>query len=297
MSHCISASNIRADRLLALNGVQEHACPKGDKCSKTPFSYGYETGANDEIISDTPLFKLQIAQGRVIRNRHSKDKLKLILTLKDQNDIKGLSQLSKGFALVIEKHKSRLGMPRFKADTPGDLRGAYFYQYDPCICEPIEGALPYMDLKIDYRSIFQVPFLSGDKIKYKKIKAEDLLDKNITCSVIINPSHLTRYGGMPLPQIFVKSCIVLDIKQIEVEHTLDESISTYLKYHRERIEILNSILDKEEEEECLPVTPPNSVPQMAPQLTSIPSFTSPSLPTGGINLNALLSSQPRLPNL
>lgn len=297
MSNCLPAAHIRAANLSAPYGIHEvDKSTNYDKHSITKFSYNY--GTEEELISDTPLFKLQIAQGRIVEYTYPKHKLRLKLILKDKADINGLTELSKGFAHVVEKYKHKFGIRSFNVQNPANLQGAFKYPYDPMTGDSIENAPPWMDLKIDYRSIFQMPKLSsGGKIEYRTIKPQQLVGKNMICSVIIQPNHLIKFDEMPHPQIYVRSCIVLNIKQIEVEHTLDENIREYLMQNQERVELMNNIIAKEEpkEENSLKLDVPseeklNPIPIIPPQqVFTLPNLLNDSTRAIPIDLNQYLN--------
>lgn len=81
-----------------------------------------------------------------------------------------------------------------------------------------------MNLKIGHQTVLQVPGIEN-------VDAAMLLGKNIICSVIINLKYIVNYGNMPELEIYVRSCIVVDVMpKIEKEHILDDDVQ---QYHRE----------------------------------------------------------------
>jgi hypothetical protein len=231
MTSYISAANINQDKFTSIFCQRTHY-KSGEKYNTLPLTYN----------NDKPLFKLQIVKGRIITNK--KGDLILKISLKNEDDISGLSKLNKGFARCVYQHKIPLKMHKFDLNIPYDVRSAFMYPHNRNTDEIIEGSTPTMDLKIRYNSIFQLPKSVLDEIEFQPFDPKDLLGKDIICSVIINASHLHQSGSMIFPQIYVKSCIVLDIKQVEIEHTMEDDVINYLMQKPERIDLVNSILAK-----------------------------------------------------
>lgn len=225
-------------------------CQSTQKDKYVMSSLLYNYGTNDHPYLDNPFFKLQITQGKLIKSRKGKPLLELIL--QDEEDLKGLLQLSDGFRQILYKYKKEHRLYQFDPKNSHGTCDVVHYQRNSC-GEYIVGALPKITLKIDNRSIFQIAKLCPDgfKYRYETIDHKYLFDKIVTCSVIINPSNLITFVS-PSPQIYVKSCIVLSIKQIEVEHTMDEKINEYILQNTERVKCMNNIISKCMDEDEVP---------------------------------------------
>ena len=79
-----------------------------------------------------------------------------------------------------------------------------------------------------------IPECEEEPIDYR-----DLIDKSIDCGVIINPRDLYRSTGMPLPQFFVRSCMVLNITDSgDVEHSKSEMVRSFLAKNPEALNTL-----------------------------------------------------------
>ena len=219
MSRYISVSNAVSTNL-STPADPRYLIDKDKKYSKTSFSYNY--GSSEQPVQDKAMFKLKIAKGRLFMWNN---KLRLRLYLTDEADLAGLSQLSIGFAQCVEKNKNIFNIRCFKSTDPGGLRKAFYYPMNERTGEPIVGTDARMDIKITNQSIFQ---LRGPT-ETEKIDPITLINKEIICSVIFHVSHLTHYDYLPVPQIFVRSCIILDITdEIENYHIEDEDIKQYI---------------------------------------------------------------------
>ncbi|CAN5700555.1 hypothetical protein BH23THE1_BH23THE1_29930 [soil metagenome] len=250
MSTFISIKDCIAANLQAPNPPKEIASKSGEKYTRTYLSYNYGTIERPYLAE--PLFELKICKGRVKKN--AKGVTKLNLTITDPDDIKGMDQLSSGFALCVEKHKGKFGLKKFDPESPGDLHGALLYPSNEEGKE-IEGASPIASLKMNEKTKFKllkpkidpetkepiyvdsVPDFEEEVIDYNT-----LLDKQIDCSVVVSARDMYRSSGMPVPQMFVRSCMVLSMSDNgEVEHTRSEMVRGFLLQNPE---ILNTLADQ-----------------------------------------------------
>lgn len=254
MSDFISAANIIANNLTAPNPpkaitITNKSTGKSETYTRTYLSYNYATPKG--TFSSEALFELQICKGKVKRNK--KGDIKLNLSISDQTDLAGLGQLSLGFAYVVQKYKAAYGQHKFDPITnPGDLRGAFFLPAVEGTGEIIEGASPIVSLKMNEKTKFKVlkpkiNLQTGEPIMYngspdyeeEPIDYLSLIDKSIDCSVVFNARDLYRSTGVPLPQMFVRSCMILNISDSgEVEHTKSEMVRDFLMKNPEALNTL-----------------------------------------------------------
>lgn len=306
MSHFVSASQIVANKLMAPSPPKDITVTKNGKSetyTRTYLSYDYGT-PQKPVISEA-LFELRITTAKVKLNKKQEYKLNVII--KDDGDTHGLEELSKGFALVVEKYKNKYGLRNFDPNHPGELRGAFFY---PATTdgELIAGAPPMVSLKMNEKTIFKIlepkidesgnpvmmqvakidpitnktVMVPGDEPDFieTKIDYKTLVDKQLICSVIFNPRDLYRSTGTPLPQLFVRSCMIVapPTDNGEVEHSKSEMVRSYLQ---ENPEMLNSLADiisklKVGEKVSLFDTP-------SKELSPTPSVNSPSVNPPSVN--------------
>lgn len=232
----IPVSDVVASRLIAPK-------PPLKKIGKDNVNYTitymkYNCGTENEHSVNKVLFQLNITKCQIIMFR---DKLRLRVYLCDQGDIEGLSQLSKGFAYCVDKYKEKFNLRNFDPKNPGDLRGAFYYLVDE-MGEEMREEVPRMDLKINHKSKFQIPRPDSDE--FDEIDPKELVGKEIECSIIFNPDHLRYDYGRPIPQIFVQSCIILDIRDIEIEHTIDDTVTDFIKKNPNKIYRLSKVVSK-----------------------------------------------------
>ena len=274
MNTFIPAKEISAD--LLISPFPPRFCttrpPQNEQFCILPVFYGQDEFSDNK----EPLFKMQIAKGRIEKKiRDGKESLRLKLTIKNKDDIAGLCELNKGFRNSVFKYKRELKLPYFGLDRDcGDVMHTIKFAKNEMTGEIISGAAHKLVLKIDDRSIFQKPRFvdASQEYVYNTIQAKDLLEKEILCSVIINPRHLIKWGAPVIPQIFVRSCAVLDIKQIEVEHTMGSDIKDFLDSNRQRIDLMNKI--NKVPEPYVPITPTPTLPTQV-----LPTSQTPSLQT------------------
>lgn len=321
MSTFIPASQIDASKLSVPKEPQEITSRKsGEKFSRTYFQYNY--GTAERPLCSEPLFELQICKGIIKKNEKGEIKLNLLIT--DQQDLAGLNQLNIGFALCIDKYKGRYGIRNFNPHNPIDLRGPVFYSQDKD-GNVIAGSVPMMSLKLNEKSRFKVikPKLNAEKkpiflpdgtpdFEEELIDVNVLLGKQVDCSVIFNPRDLYHTRGVPIPQLYVRSCIILSISDNgDVEHGKSEMVKQFLQQNPEVLNILPeqiaklkaeqvSLLEVVKPKDTTTTSPPplNAVPlpqapqtQQNPQAQNAPVLPSVGSQQGGIDLNSFLMNQ------
>lgn len=275
MSTYVAVSKCIANNLQAPNPPKSITITKAGKSetyTRTYLSYNY--GTPERPYLSEALFELKICKGKVKRNK--KGEIKLNLSITNMEDLAGLSQLSLGFAYIVHKYKNQYGLHKFDPQNPGDLRGSFFYPVAEGTGEIIEGASAIVSLKMNEKTKFKVltpkvnpetkePLYDemdaideqgnrvfdeqGNKVVVRfpayeetNIDYKVLLDKQIDCSVVINPRDMYRSMGTPLPQIFVRSCLVLSVSDSgEVEHAKGELVRKYLQQNPE---MLNSLAEQ-----------------------------------------------------
>ena len=251
MSTFIYALDINAKNLKAPNVPKEITSPKGEKYTRTYLSYNY--GTLDKPYLAEALFELRICKAKVKLNKKKEHKLNAIIT--DPADLKGLTELSLGFAYCVESYKNKFGLRNFDPQHPGDLRGSFFYPASED-GELIAGASPIVSLKMNEKTKFKVlkpkinpgtnepimlpngsPDFEEELIDYKT-----LVDKQLDCSIIFNARDLYRSSGTPLPQMFVRSCMILNMSDSgEVEHAKSEVVRNFLQQNPDA---LNTLLEQ-----------------------------------------------------
>lgn len=290
MSQYIPVSAARAENIVAQNPPKDITAPKsGEKYTRTYLSYNYGTPQNPYYAE--ALFELQICKGVVKRNK--KGALKLNLTVTDKADLAGMTQIDRGIAMTVDKYKNKFSLFNFNPNSPGDLRGCFFYPRTET-GELIEGAFPIVSLKHNEKSKYSYcemlknsdgSYIVDDKgmPAYKEIPVDykTLENKELMCGVVINPRDLYRSSGTPLPQIFVRSCMIMSMSDKgEVEHTKSEIVRQFLMQNPEMLNTLADQISKMKvtQSENLFNKPTASVPQSAPSLApasqSAPTFTS-----------------------
>jgi hypothetical protein len=263
----IPASSIIGTNLKAPNPPKEITSPSGEKYTRTYLSYDF--GQPGRPVQSEALFEMQICNAKLKLNVKGKYKLNAIL--KNEGDLAGFGQLSYGFALIVEQYKNKFGLRNFNPSSPGDLRGAFFY---PATLEGelIEGADPIVSLKLDEKkSKFSVlkpkvdlngePIMeeyeaineSGQMVKgssqaysEEKVDYKTLIDKQFDCSIIICARDLYRSTGTPLPQIFVRSCMILSAPTAsgEVEHTKSAMVRNFLQQNPDAANTMNNLAEQ-----------------------------------------------------
>jgi hypothetical protein len=235
MATYIPAANIIGTKVLAPPDLCIFET-KSERHTKAYLSYNY--GTEEEPNIDCPLFKLQITKGIIKINHRGKPKLHLYLN--NTSDINGLSQLSLGFVHCVDKYKDKFNLRNFNPEHLGDLRGAFYYPMNED-GEVIPNTSARIDLKIGYQTVFQIPTSDG----YTGIDIKMLIGRKILCSVIIHPNYLICYGGTPQPEIYVRSCIILDIiEKIEDCHAEDEDIKQYIHKNTAKLANMQNLLVK-----------------------------------------------------
>jgi hypothetical protein len=317
MSTYIPVSQIDATKLSVPKEPLEIISKKsGEKFTRTYFQYNYGTAERPQCSE--PLFELQICKGNIRKNEKGEIKLNLFIT--NQEDLAGLNQLNLGFALCIDKYKGRYGIRNFNPQNPGDLRGAVFYSQDK-EGNVIAGSTPIMSLKLNEKSRFKVikPKLNAEKqpvlladgtpdFEEEVVNVNTLLGKQVDCSVVFNPRDLYHTRGLPIPQLYVRSCMILRITDSgDVEHGKSEMVKQFLQQNPDMLNTLaeqiaklkldqTSLLEVAKPKDTassppsnpvtLPQAPSQSNIQFAPQLQGQSQTQQ-----AGIDLNSFLASQ------
>lgn len=254
MSTYIPASQIDANMLSAPKDPQEITSKKsGEKFTRTFLQYNYGTAERPQCSE--PLFELRICKGNIKKNE--KGEVKLNLSITDQQDLVGLGQLNLAFALCVDKYKGRFGIKSFNPQNPGELRGAFFYPQDK-EGNVLAGSTPIMSLKINEKSRFKVikSKLNADKqmiyladgtpdIEEEIVNINTLIGKQVECSVVFNPRDLYHTRGVPIPQLYVRSCMMLSITDSgDVEHGKSDMVKQFLQQNPEMLNTLAEQLAK-----------------------------------------------------
>ena len=263
MANYIPASTINGNNLRSPTPPKEITSPKGEKYTRTYLTYDYGS------FTSEALFELKICKAKVKIN--SKKAYKLNLTVTDPGDLAGLAQLGLGFAYCVDVYKNKYGLRNFSPTNIGDLRGAFFYPVNDD-GELIAGASPIVSLKMNEKTKFKslkpvinpetkepvyeefdtvdehgqlvksrVPAFDEEVVDYKT-----LVDKQFDCSVVFNARDLYRAAGTPLPQMFVRSCMILSnpTESGEVEHSKSEMVRNYLQQNPELLNTLAEQMSK-----------------------------------------------------
>ena len=226
MSTYISASQIVGESLHAPNPPKEIQNARiTEKYTRTYLQYNY--GTKEKPYYAEPLFELTITNGTIKRN--AKKALKLNLKIRDLGDLAGMAQLNLGFANVVNKYKGKYGLRNFSPEHPGDLRGAIFFPADESGIV-IQGSDAICSLKMNEKTVFKILKPKADGTYEEETLEQDRLNnKSVTCSVIVSARDLYHATALPIPQLFVRSCLILSMTENgEVEHTKSDMVKQYL---------------------------------------------------------------------
>ena len=266
MAYNIPIREAIGEKMSASNPPKAITAKSGEAYTRTYMSYDYGRDAKHPVIAEA-LFELQICQGVLKRNK--KGALKLNLNITDQGDLQGMTQVNRGMAYVVNKHKDLFGLFHFDPERPGDLRGIFFYPRTET-GKLIEGALPIVSLKHNDKTKYIYPKLvtnpdgtpkilrnpdgtpaldieGKEQPEYDLIPLdyEKLEGKKLTCGVVINVRDLYRSNGTPVPQVFVRSCMVLAAAENgEVEHDKSQMVRSYLAQNPALLNTLAEQIDK-----------------------------------------------------
>ena len=257
-------------------------------------SSGFSVSAPPKVVADgkytltmlqydgkKPLFKLDITNGK-IRERHP-GKLRLLVDIYNEDEINGLIQSNKGVFKCIEQFKNKLKISRnFNAEMyveDNHYMKAFHRPYNDN-GEPI--GIYQMLLRIGWQSIFQMP---QSETEFKKIDPKTLLNKDITCSVIFSADRLESDNrGCPSLALIVNSCIVLDVRDLPSEHTVDDSVIEYIRNNKNKIARSNKLILPEVKEDLsemyIPAIPiqadlPDIPPRICGDSFSLSSYLTP----------------------
>jgi len=298
----ISESN--GDRLAAQKPPQPLKAKDGSAFTGTFFTYNY--GDEQRPVWSEPLFELQICKGTVKRNEKGKMKLNLVVT--DENDLKGMSNLFRGIATVVNQFKNIYGVFDFNPASPSGLRGIHFYPRDQKTGELVKGGQPIVSLKhndkskYSYLEILKNPDGSAavdqsGQPAYNEIPIDynTLEGRELQCSVVVCVRDLYHATGMPLPRVYVRSCMVLSASEKgSVDHTKSETVRKYLAANPEMIATLYEQMQKQKKPASLFDKPGSGTP--TPSLLALTGPASPAQ-TPSISNTPSLQSTPALPQL
>jgi hypothetical protein len=116
----------------------------------------------------------------------------------------------------------------------------------------IAGSAPIMSLKLNEKSRFKVikPKLNAEKqpvlladgtpdFEEEVVNVNTLLGKQVDCSVVFNPRDLYHTRGIPIPQLYVRSCMILSITDSgDVEHGKSEMVRQFLQQNPDMLNTL-----------------------------------------------------------
>lgn len=215
----IPVANAKADDLQAPNPPKEYQLPppKTEKYTRTYLQYNYNGRLSD------PLFELSKTVANVKKKvKENKTEWKLNLRLRNQEDIRGCAQLDMGIRQIVFKYKGKYKVNSFTVENPGELRGIFFYSRDDS-GNIIEGTDPQMSFKMDDKTAFKkmnfefgpdgqvvidpetnLPKYTEEIIDYKTLE-----NKSFECGLVFCLRDLYHSNGMPVPQLFVRTCWVL----------------------------------------------------------------------------------------
>lgn len=215
----IPVANANADDLQAPNPPKEYQLPppKTEKYTRTYFQYNYNGRLSD------PLFELSKTVANVKKKvKENKTEWKLNLRLRSQEDIRGCAQLDMGVRQAVFKYKGKYKVNSFTVENPGELRGIFFYSRDDS-GNIIEGTDPQMSFKMDDKTAFKKmnfefgpdgqvvidPATNLPKYTEEIIDYKTLENKSFECGLVFCLRDLYHSNGMPVPQLFVRTCWVL----------------------------------------------------------------------------------------
>lgn len=315
----IPVANVVAENLQAPNPPKEYTLPppKTEKYTRTYLQYNYGTPEHPRL-SD-PLFELTKTVANVKKKvKDNKTEWKLNLRIRSQEDLRGCNQLDMGVRRIVFKYKGKYKVNSFTVENPGELRGTFFYARDDS-GNIIEGTDPHMSFKMDDKTAFKkmnFEFTPDGQIvidsatglaKYTEemIDYKSLENKSFDCGLVFCLRDLYHSNGMPLPQLFVRTCWILsppsergsvDSKQSAVlkdflQGANAEQLNTLMTMINELktgqasslLESIKSGADSSSQGTLpsLPAPPTNNQPSVGPQSSQqnqVPTVSYPSLP-------------------
>lgn len=282
--------------------------PKAAKNNYTRLYLMYNYGTQENPSVAQPLFEMSITQGTVkgaIPQGGNKLTWKLNLRVKDERDRAGCSQVDIGIRNCLAKWKAKYGLFNFSAENPGDLRTTIFYGRDKETGEIFQGTDPILSLKHDdnskYTQLKPVLDAAGNPVydpvtgqpKYAEVPIDykTLDGKEITCSVVVCARDLYHSQGLPAPQFYVRSCMVLNISDKgSVDHvSKSESVRQYLMQNPDILNTLAEQIEKLKTGQTSLLTPSDQGGQLPPASSS----ARPALPAPSSGM--VISQQPPAP--
>lgn len=295
MSNIIPVSQAVASKFVAQNPPKQINW-NNSSYTRTYFSYDY--GRPGCPSYGEALFELKVTTASVKLNEKNKPKLNAVI--EDPEDLQGLSQLSTGFAMGVEKYKAKFGLRAFTVANPGEFRGTFFYPAKDG--EVAEDAKPIVSLKLNDDSKFKLlnpkldendqPIMDAEGLPEFDIEIVDyktIMGKRLTCSIVFNARDLYHSSGLPCPQMFVRSCMILKSpKGGDVDHAKSTIVRNYLMQNPEIVNGLADLIAKLKTGEASSdtlletVIPPTSATVASLPATATPVTTTPVLSLPGL---------------
>lgn len=200
----------------------------------------YNRGTAEQPALDEPLFELAICKGTVEEkpNEDGSFGYQLKLTIKDERDQAGFDRMYLGMLNVAFKYKGQFGQAMATIESlKGTLKNPLYRIVDKMTGQLVANADPISWLKFDAKKT-RFTHLRPRKekgpdgnVEYDQVPIDykQLVGKELEVSVIINTRDLYK-GSTLSPQIFVRSCIILDMNNAgHVEHEKSGQLAEYLK--------------------------------------------------------------------
>jgi len=272
----------------------------GLKVQRAFLQYNFGTDKTPEYKA--PYFELEITSA-IIRKKEQQGKQDFewsLLVFLNQSDMKGGENLNKGVFNIVEKYKIPFGLgPQFTVNniTSNTCRSIAFQQMDQTTGMPLSGTDMLIMPKMDKTSSITVIKDYNPKTKQYKLEPIDytlLEGKKVTASIIIHVRDIFKGTGCIYPQVFVKSAMILDVGDQEVDHTKSEYLNSYNDTTNINFELLSEKIDqiKNKRDISLLSTNPQhgGYPSTTMSQPPIPQF--PINPNGGIDLTQHLNNGP-----
>ena len=255
------------------------AAEKGLDYTRTYLKYNY--GTQEEPYWDDPIFELKPCTGIIKRNE--KGAIKLNLLIEDKDDLTGLKRIDTAIPYCIDAHKDAFNLGEFNPQYASGIRGCTFIPKDKKTNVPARDAIPLMSLKHDTQTKFKYYEIlknpdgtvtyddEGLPTEYKEIivPIEKLVGQRITCSVFVCVRDLYHGGGLPIVQLFVRSCVILSAEvATEVDHTQSQAVRHFLSTTVD--DSLGSTMSKLMEQQESILTAPPAAPEQKPQQYTAP---------------------------
>ncbi|MEM3858052.1 MAG: hypothetical protein QW478_01455 [Candidatus Micrarchaeaceae archaeon] len=240
MASPIPLSQFIPEKLVTPLGAARAFNIKGSDKSYMRLFLKYNYGTDAQPILDEPLFEL-IASGiikkkKVDENRKDIYKLYVYLEPEHLDKIKAMERRAR--KLIVE-NKEALGIKSFNEEEPPDsYRGIYFIPIDKST-QQYQQSKPMMLLKLDDRSSFIAYGNDEDQYHYKQLEGRVL-----KFSVVFSFRDFYKSFGGISAQLFVRSCMIFDIRVNEIKHNENEKIKEIFDKNPELKNTLKEKLNK-----------------------------------------------------